>query len=237
MTNIISAAAYAASKALAQHGRSIQRSHVTEVLAAMLGYQTYAALTVEERDENLEYSLDDAEMLVLNLASAEQRAKVIGVSFASELIQACVLAMRNVTTIPVYEDLPQFYDDYAREQLIDVILSSDDVSAAMSETNSSFDSYPELPEEVPESDDLWAARVEWVIEAGGILCGSHDMESDRMFAGDTLNCYGKLRFNKAGRAGLILLDAEGGAGVEDSWRENDRDEELAYMARSTAAGM
>ena len=123
--------------------------------------------------------------------------------------------------VHVYEDLDQFYDDYAREELVDTITNSDDVSAAMSETNAYFDSEANLPYEMPATDDLWAARSEWCIEASGDIKGGHDPESDRMFAGDTLNCRSKLIFGKAGRAGLIFVESEGSAGVDESWREQD----------------
>lgn len=225
MTTLVSSAAYAVTKFIASSGHTIKRSHISEVLAAMLGYQTYAALVVDESDDQLDYHLDDAEMLVLNQAAAEQRANSLGISAVPLVIQACVSELQSATTTPVYEDLDHFYDSYGREALIDTISSSDDVSAAMSETNAYFDSDPELPEETPTTTDLWSEREQWSIEARGEMQGSHDVDSDRMFAGDTLNCFAKLTFTKAGRAGLILTDSEGYGGVDDSWQVADRDDE------------
>jgi hypothetical protein len=229
MTKLISAASHAASRTMADNGHSIKRSHVSEVLAAMLGYQTYAALTVEEQDDGLDHHLDDAEILVLNQPAAERRAQALGAGAVPELVQACVSAMQSIASMRVHEGLDHFYDDYAREALVDTITSSDEVSAAMSETNAYFDGEAELPEAMPDIEDLWEARIEWSIEATGDLKGSHDIDSDRMFAGDKLNCHAKLMFAKAGRAGLILVNAEGSAGVDDSWREADHDAEAAYM--------
>jgi len=230
MTTLVSSTAYAVSKFMASSGHNIKRSHISEVLAAMLGYQTYAALVIEESNDDLEHHLDDAEMLVLNQAAAEQRANALGITAVPLLLQTCISAMQGSTTTPVYEDLDHFYDSYGREALIDTISSSDDVSAAMSETNAYFDSDPELPEETPATTDLWTERDSWSIEARGEMQGSHDVESDRMFAGDTLNCFAKLTFTKAGRSGLILTDSEGYGGVDDSWQVADRDDEAAYMA-------
>lgn len=229
MTKLISAASHAASKSLVQNCQSIKRSHLQEVLAAMLGYQTYAAFSVEENDDSMEYHLDDAEMLVLNPPAGERRAHALNLA-APGLIEACIAALQSVAPVRVYEDLDQFYDDYAREELVDTITNSDDVSAAMSETNAYFDSEANLPYETPATDDLWAARSEWCIEASGDMKGGHDIDSDRMFAGDTVNCRSKLTFYKAGRAGLIFVESEGSAGVDESWREQDFEYDEAQEA-------
>ncbi|MYN26972.1 hypothetical protein [Duganella levis] len=229
MTTLISAAAHAAFISLTNNGQSIKRSRIAEVLAGMLGYHSYAALVLEERDESRAYHLDDAEMLVLNLDTAQKRALAIGVSHITELIQACVVALTSTAPVPVYKDLPDFYDDYAREVMVDAITNSDDVSAAMSETNASFDSEAELPYKIPPTENLWEARVTWSIDADGDMAGDHDFDGDRMFTGDTLNCRAKLTFDKAGRAGLILNDCEGYAGVNESWRDLDHSDEAAYL--------
>jgi len=91
----------------------------------------------------------------------------------------------------------------------------------MSETNAYFDFEANLPYETPTTDGLWAARTEWCIEANSDMKGGHDTKSDCMCARDTLNCRGKLTFDKAGRAELIFLESEGSAGVDESWRERD----------------
>lgn len=223
MTKLISLASYDASKSLALSGLSIKRSHIQEVLAAMLGYRTYAALSLEEQDDSLEFHLDDAEMLVLNKPAAQQRAGEMCTDQddVALIVQECVSAIRAAAPVQVYDGLDYFYDDYARELLVDTVNNSDEVAAAMSETNAYFDSEAELPYEVPVTEDLWAARTTWSIEAGGDMKGGHDIDSDRMFAGDTLNCSAKLTFDKAGRAGLILVESDAAAGVDESWREPD----------------
>lgn len=226
MTKLISSASYDASKSLAQIGHSIKRSHIQEVLAAMLGYRTYAALSVEEQDESLEFHLDDAEMLVLNQPAAERRANEIGVDpdAVPALVQACVFAIQGTAQAHVHAGLDHFYGDYAREALVDAVTSSEDVVAAMAETNAYYDSEADLPYARPSTEDLWEARTVWSIEANGDMKGGHDIDSDRMFAGDTLNCHAKLTFDKAGRAGLILVESEASAGVDESWREQDFDD-------------
>jgi|GEM_PF-643541 len=236
MTNLISASSPAASKTLAQTGlafKSIKRSQIQEVIAAMLGYHTYAALSVKEQDNSLDLHLDDAGMPVLNLVGAESRARRLGFDAAPELVQACVAALRALAPMRVHENLDDFYDSYARGALADTIPSSDDVSDAMSETNAESDSDANLPNETPDTEDLWEARTEWSIDASGDMEGSHHIESDRMFAGDTLNCRAKLTFAKAGRTGLVLLDVDASAGVDESWREQDHDYNEVYTREPT----
>jgi len=230
MTTLVSSTAYAAAKFMASSGHTIKRSHISEVLAAMLGYQTYAALVVEENDSDLGYHLDDAEMLVLNQFAGEQRARTLGIDTTSKLIEVCFMTLKSTTTARVYKDVNDFYDSYGRQALAEAISSSGDVSSTMAETNADFYDDPDLPVETPQTENLWEARSVWEIAVEGTMHGSHDIESDRMFTGNTLDCYSKLTFDKAGRAGLIATDSEGYARVDDSWRLADLEDEAAYMA-------
>src|SRR3546814_16190031 len=74
MATFVSPAAYAASQTLAAQGLPVKRSHLSEVIAALLGYHSYAALTVEEADATKVLHLDDAEIIVLNQALGLERA-------------------------------------------------------------------------------------------------------------------------------------------------------------------
>jgi hypothetical protein len=89
---------------------AIKRSHLAEILAAMLGYQNYAALVVEEGDGSLDHHLDDAHMLVLNQPAAMRRAESLGLGAIPGLIQACLSAVQSSGPMPVHENLGQFYD-------------------------------------------------------------------------------------------------------------------------------
>jgi hypothetical protein len=62
------------------------------------------------------------------------------------------------------------------------------------------------------------------------MVGEYDPEADRPYTGDTLNWGASLTYRKAGRAGLVLYDAHGFGGVDDSWREQDREDEGQYWA-------
>jgi len=232
MTELVSSAAFAASKIISNSALTVKRSHLGEIVAAMLGYRTLAALKIEETDPSLDRHLGEAEMLVLNGALAMERTEGLldALTFAQRaiVVQACSQALTNAADVPVYRDVSEFYDAYARDALSEAIASSDEVAGGMADTNASFVADPEVPDEVPPTDDLWAARTEWTIAINATMTGEYDPEGDRPFTGNTLNCYAKLSFAKAGRAGLVFAESEAYGGVDDSWREQDRQNEDAY---------
>lgn len=231
MNDIISSAAYVASKTLAGQGVSAKRSHLSEIIAALLGYRTYAALVVGEADPKLDYHLEDAEHLVLNLPMGVTRATALGLEKAGSIIaDACVEALKvSVIHARVYVGIADFYDSHAREALSETIYNDNDVANAMAESNASFPDEPEMGEPCPSTADLWAAVDEWTIEAEGSMTGEYDPEGDRMFNGDKLNCRGWLTYLKAGRAGLVFLDSGGTGGADDSWRDLDREDEWEHF--------
>lgn len=234
MANFISAASYAASQALASQGSKVKHSHLGEVIAALLGYRTYAALSLEEGDATLDYHLDDAEIMVLNAPMGLARVRELNVAPSDEdgqsVVNACISAVKSgADANTVFVGVTDFYDSHAREALAEVISSSDELANAMAESNAFFPDEPDMQLECPSTADLWAAVGEWSIEADGNMAGHYDPEGDRMFNGNTLNCRGRLTYLKAGRAGLVFLDGDGTGGTDDSWRDRDREDELAYL--------
>lgn len=216
---LISSAAYAASQSLAQQGLSIPRSHLSEVVAALFGYKTLAALQVEESDPTLDYHLDDAERLVLNIPLAQDRAGAL--SLSETTVGACVDALKAAATVPVHAGVSGFYDEYARETLEQAIAEGESTAMTMADSNASFPDNPDLEDEATTSGDLWASPTEWSIEASGTMSGEYDPDGDRMYNGHELNVWGKLLFAKAGRAGLIHLESDEGADADDSWRDDE----------------
>lgn len=232
MSNYVRSAAYAASQVLATQGLAVKRSHLSEVVAALLGYRTYAALVVEDANPKLDYHLEDAEIIVLNLPMGVERILELELergSVPSTVAPACIAALKaSAHQAGVYESVADFYDSHAREALAEAIYNSDELSGAMAESNASYPDEPEMDGECAATADLWAATDEWTIEADGTMTGEYDPEADRMFNGDSLNCRGWLTYRKAGRAGLVFLDSGGIGGADDSWRDLDREAELAY---------
>ncbi len=223
MTISVTTAAYAASRTLAPSGQTPTRSQLGEVIAALLGYQTFAALGIEEANTTLPHHLDDAEILVLDKPAAAKRAAAIGISNIPAVVQACIDAIRRTvgSDVSVFVGVDDFYDSYARERMVQVAISSDEVSGAMAGSNAIFDDDPEFQVETPNTHNLWQARTAWTIEADGEWVGSYDTDAGRIFNGDTLNCSAKLSYEKAGRSGLIESYSEAYAHMDDSWGDED----------------
>lgn len=232
MTTILKVAAYRAASALREAGLHPKRTHLNEILAALLGYRTYAALAAEEADDGLPWHLDDAELLVLCKPAAQARGETLGLPSSAAVVDACTDALKSSAAegVQVFVGVDDYYDSHGREALADAIESSPEVAGAMAETNAGFQDSPELPDETPRTANLWEARDKWSIEADGSLDGEHDFESDRMFFGDKLRCFGRLSYAKAGRAGLILSGGEGYASVDRSAADADHEAEMEYWA-------
>lgn len=214
----LSAAAYAASQDLKNQGLNLPRSHISEIMATLLGYGSLAALHIENADTTLDYHLKDAELLVLNLPAGHQRA--VTLNHTEAVVGSCVEAIAAHAGVPVFKDVEDFYYGHAYEALVWVIADGEDVASAMADSNASYPDDPDLGE-WEASGDLWTSPTDWTIEVSGTWTGEYDPEGDRMFNGDTLDVRGKLIYVKAGRAGLIRMDQEDGASPVDDWRDEN----------------
>lgn len=233
MLDVIKSASYSASQNLSIHGLFVKRSLLKEALSALLGYSTLAALQHEESDPSLLYHLEDAETLILNIPMARTRATSLLDELAGgeigKIVNVCMMSLKNeLGRFDVFDSVADFYDSHGREALVAAINDSEDVAIGMAECNALFPDDPYLPDACPETEDLWSNVDEWRISAGGEMKGTYDQDGDRMFNGNTLKVSGTLIYQKAGRAGLIFLDSEGYGGVDDSWRDADREAEYQY---------
>lgn len=234
MTELVRSAAFAASRALSNLAPKPQRSHLSEVSAALLGYGTLAALQVEEADATLAFHLDDAEILVLDVKRGRDRALALLPAHTDQDVGAAVAACAEglkAAAAPkfVYLGVGDFWDSFAREAMEDAIASSDGVAEGMAGSNAIFTDSAELPGPAPAMEDLWDARQEWSLTAVGTLTG--DIDEDRPYTGHVMHCQAKLMFSKAGRAGLISTDFEALGGIDETWREQDRQDEEGTGAR------
>ncbi len=214
----LSAAAYATSQDLKNQGLNVPRSHISEIMATLLGYGSLAALHIENADTSLDYHLKDAELLVLNLPSGHQRA--VALNHPAAVVGSFVEAIAAHAGVPVFKGVEDFYYDHAYEALVGVIADGEDMASAMADSNANYPDDPDL-EAWEVSGNLWTSPTDWMIEASGTMTGEYDSEGNRMFSGDTLDVWGKLIYVKAGRAGLIRMNQEDGASPVDDWRDKD----------------
>ncbi|MFB4749777.1 hypothetical protein [Enterobacter bugandensis] len=198
---------------------TLKRSHLHEVIAALLGYASHAALIQEGKEASQEYEFSDAEFVVLNLPMGTERASKF--LLTNEIFRICVLELKSGMPVPVFESVEDFYDDKVRELLEEAIYQEAGESGAMDESNAYFDYLPDMDYKLETSGNLWTSVDEWSIADTGTLSGEYDPEGDRMYNGHTLNVKGKFIFAKAGRAGLVLLDDSTECFIwpDESWRD------------------
>ena len=235
MKKIISSVAFSLSQLFAQQHVLISRSHILEVIAALFGYRTYAAFTLEENDPASEYCHEDAEYIVLNREVAWKRVIQLDYSLVEKadfIVDSCIdVLKKNITRSKVFVGVEDFYVSLASSMLAEAIYDADDTSNAMAGCNAIFPDEPQMEDEYLQSGNLWVARAEWTIEADGVMEGEYDIDGDRTYNGHILNGHGLLRFQKAGRAGLIYIDSEGSAGLSD---EGSMDEWEEYLDIKTS---
>lgn len=207
MSDVVRSAAYAAFQSLGQAGLPAKRSHLGEVLAALLGYGTFSALSVEEFSQK-EGCTDHAEILVVEHRAGVQRIRSLRQDLDpiehARVIAACVQGLTDcAVSTTVFADLDEFYDSWAKNKIAEAIFDSDHVASSGLPLRR-----PELPSTTPATSNLWQSRFEWCIEVRGIVC---ELEDDEISSEHHTRypVVGRLTFRKAGRAGLVVLDRGG----------------------------
>jgi hypothetical protein len=203
MTDFVKTAAFAAKKSLALKGIKVQHGVALEIVAAFLGYKTYAALVLEESNESLKYHLADAEIIVLDYQGGISRLtelEVLQAFIVQDFIDAMV-GCRN----GVFPDLSEFLDDYVQRELQDVTLSDESVIEAVERATGSEPFSLELDERWSYSEPLWTATDIWEVSCSGTVDDLSDRPGADLENGDEVEevfCRGWVKFSKAGRAGL-----------------------------------
>ena len=210
MADFVKTAAFAAKKSLALKGITIQHGIALEIVAAFLGYRTYAALVVEEGNESLKYHLADAEIIVLDFDSGITRLTELEVMqgfIIQDFIDAIVECRDGV-----FPDLSDFLGDYVERELQGVILLRETVIEAVERATGSDPFSVELDGQWSFSEQLWTASNSWEVSCSGSVegvanCISTDSDDDGVV--EEVGCSGWVKFAKAGRAGLIFQRSGG----------------------------
>lgn len=202
MTDLVKTAAFAAKKSLALKGIKVQHGVALEIVAAFLGYRTYAALVVEESNNSLEYHLADAEIVVLDYQGGVSRLmelEVLQAFIVQDFIDAIAECRHGV-----FPDLSEFLDDYIQRELQDVILSDERVIAAVDCATGSEPFSVELDGGF-SFEPLWSTVDAWEVSCFGTVDGLADRadfdDGDHEEA-EEIRCRARVKFAKTGRAGL-----------------------------------
>lgn len=221
----LSSLAYQVDTSLRQSSLAVKRTHIQEVISALLGFQTYAAYHVQGSPGSDE--LANTEHVILQTELAAQRAARLGLSARDTelLIEEATRKMK--AALPpegprVHASLVDFNDDYLRPYMESEALDSDEVSSEMASTNA-YLSEVSVEDIVPDCHIL-DAREAWSVVGTGVV--DMDQDLDKPFNGDTVNVSVRVVFDLVRRVGLIRADTEVSASLDDSWYDDGYDEEL-----------
>ena len=210
MTDFVKTAAFSAKKSLALKGIKVQYGVALEIVAAFLGYRTYAALVADLSNQSLKYHLSDAEVIVLDFEGGGSRLVELDVQqafIAQDFIDAIVNSRDGV-----YPYLSDFLDSYAQRELEDVILSNEAVFEAVEYATGSEPFSVEVDGRWSSSDRLWTSVDTWEISCFGTVDGLAERASDEDDDDvEQVRCSGRIKFAKAGRAGLRFQRSSGEA--------------------------
>lgn len=222
-------AAFKAHAALKKAGLTFPRSQASEVLAAALGYRTYAALAKENADTTLNLHLADAEHVLLSLELAVTRVREMALSTEEDGIKkiAEIVVETTLAEWPnVHAGVKGFVDDHLLERLIDEMTNAPETSDAQAESNADFPYMMDVEDVDPETEDVWSTRDAWSASASGTMSGDYGPDSERVFNGDKVSCSATIFYLKAGRGGLVydtmeISAAAGDWGDEDDYRADE----------------
>lgn len=201
MATFIRTAAHAASEVLSQQDVTCKRSQLTEIIAALLGYQTYAALKVEDEKSDHGFRLSEAENLILNLPLGTQRAR--NLQLPAEAVDACVAGINESIVGKkqgVYVGISDFWIDVINRDLSNHLYKDARVQSLMEGESWDCHIVETLFERQHESGSLWSSLSEWTIDAWGEL----QAEDEDGFCLDMFGVIASLEYQKIGRAGVRL---------------------------------
>lgn len=194
--------------------------HVHQALAAVLGFNTHAALKAAVQSGEEPPAYDEANCILLDLPRLMRRIYELGHATRADAFAAAVREAFD-TLLPVAklcESVSDLGDEF-HQQVADAIESDDSYSSALASTNA-FGGYFDLS--FHEAAPIDEARGQWVLVAEGT--SSLEQDLDRVFSGDVIDVSAHVVFEKLGRRvlGEMSIDVTG-ASVQD-WGP-DPDEE------------
>lgn len=204
MSELVRRANYAASLPLKASGLNVGRSHLGEIHAALLGYATYAALTREALDPSAEIPLERAQVIVLDVQSGISRAQALLPGLPKDqvvnVVTHCASALGEVASpITVFYGTRELFEDWARDVISAIALEAEDLDPVLRRVVGA----PKFNDGWEASGPLWSSRHGWVIEAQGTMQEEGE-EGDELYPDVVVDWKGRLVFQKAGRAGLIV---------------------------------
>lgn len=195
MKSILSPVSLYAQALLSAKGIEIKHSTLLQILAALLGYETYAALKHEEDDQNLDFHLMDADFFILNISLGETRASRLCDSPETVVVE-CIEALKRMLPAPVFTSIESFYSKHGNDA---VAAAFDDRDLLTKQVGSTWSPKGKLviTGNFTCDETVWTAREIWTLK------GEAFWESDGKLSANGKTPIGIVVYRKAGRGGLI----------------------------------
>lgn len=201
-------------------GKRIPLGHLHEVLAAALGYKSYAAYKASGEEAP---SFDGAHHIVLDVDLLTTRLGQLGydtAEAAEAMTDAIELAFRSTLPSTQVHRVADDIKDHLHSDVVEGIENSDEYSSEVAMTNTTGGDFDlEFDLAVPIED----AASTWVLTATGT--SSLDQDPDDVYHGDVIDVSAKVSFSKLGRRVLGEMTVEDvGATVRQGAPEDEPEE-------------
>ncbi|CEL29307.1 hypothetical protein [Pseudomonas fluorescens] len=195
MKSILSPVSLHAQALLSAKGIEIKHSTLLQILAALLGYETYAALMKEEGDQSLDLHLVDADFLIMNLPLGETRASRL-CDYPKEVVVECIEALERMLPASIFTSIESFYSKHGIEA---VAAALDDRDLLAKQVGSAWSLKGKLmvTGNFTCDESVWTARETWTLK------GEAFWESNGKRSTNEKKPIGLVVYRKAGRGGLI----------------------------------
>lgn len=213
----ISTVAFEARKTLRADGYTVQHATALELVAALLGYGTYAALNTDST-QDIDELFPDAEHVVFQGDKLDKRLEELklndlpGGEVAQAVLDACRKTCEGEGESTRFHVSMEEFESFIAEDVEARAVVDDDVLNAYADTNASPD---EFYTHSYVYDPLADADEGWVLVATGEHTGNID--PDRMYSGHAGEFTATYTFEKDGRCGLVETGLEFGLDFSRSY--------------------
>lgn len=201
----IGPAVRAARAAASEHRLTLGVGHAQEILASQFGFNTYNGMIVELAQTREGTGLLSAEHYILNSDWGLQRCRAL--RLPRELAACCLVGAQEAFG-NLFTNVDDFWHAVARDEVIRQVNDDEHFSAAMAAlAHVEYD--PEGFELDRQSKNFWQARTRWVLHTSGEMQGAFsDEDGEDFLEEETIDVWGRVTYQKAGRAGLVLSNVE-----------------------------
>lgn len=210
----ISTVAFQVRNVLRSSGVNFSHANTLELVAALLGYGTYAALKLDP-DIDPDEMFPAADHVVLQLPALSKRIVKLGLdeghakAVGKAVVDACGLAVEEEGNPCRFHASMDDFQDFIFEDIQTRAASDSEVSSAYAGTNAYID---EFYTDDYEFEPLVDANEEWTLVASGSHTG--EIDPDRPYSGHAGSFTATYTFQKDGRCGLIETDLDFGLGFD-----------------------